>query len=595
MPVFSTRLPLRVLLLSAMIAAAASTSADTAPVSAQSAADAKFTALYAREWKWRQRQFAGDEDDTSRVDDRMPDVSAAAQEARLKYWTEVMGELDAIAPASLSPDQQVNYAVYHSQIDALIAEQKFRDYEKPLNADTSFWGNMTYIARRPFRSEKEYRHFLGQLNDVPRYFQEQTENMRAGLARGFTPPRISLVNRDSTIASVVDAKTPESSVFYTPFKDMPSTMPDALKAELRAEAAKAITEKVVPAHRELLKFMRETYMPNARDALAAETLPDGKAYYQSKIKAFTTLDLTPAQIHDIGLQEVAKIRAHMLDIVKEVKFDGDLPAFLHFLRTDPQFYAKTPEQLMKEATWIAKQFDGKAAVYFGRLPRQRFAVVRVPDDIAPYYTAGRGGPGVYLVNTYDLPSRSLYSLRALTLHESAPGHAFQMPLAAENHGLPDFRRKNYLSVYGEGWALYCEKLGVEMGMYETPYDRFGMWSYQMWRAARLVVDTGIHAQGWTRAQAQKFLHDNTALADHEIETEVDRYIAWPGQALSYYLGEMAIEKARAKAQAALETKFDIRAFHDTVLDLGSVPVPVLEARIDRFIAEGGKGPHPIDD
>jgi uncharacterized protein (DUF885 family) len=250
---------------------------------------------------------------------------------------------------------------------------------------------------------------------------------------------------------------------------------------------------------------------------------------------------------------------------------------------------------MKEAAWIAKQFDGKASVYFGRLPRQRFAVVRVPDDIAPYYTAGRGGPGVYLVNTYDLPSRSLYSLRALTLHESAPGHAFQMPLAAENHGLPDFRRKNYLSVYGEGWALYCEKLGVEMGMYETPYDRFGMWSYQMWRAARLVVDTGIHAQGWTREQAQKFLHDNTALADHEIETEVDRYIAWPGQALSYYLGEMAIEKARAKAQAALGTKFDIRAFHDTVLDLGSVPVPVLEARIDRFVAEGSKGPHPIDD
>jgi uncharacterized protein (DUF885 family) len=596
MPVSSTQRPLRILLLSAMIAAAAaSASADPAPVSAQSAADARFTALYTREWKWRREQFAGDEDDTNRVDDRMPDVTPAAQGARLKYWTEVMGELDAIGLASLSPDQQVNYAVYRAQIDALIAEQKFRDYEKPLNADTSFWGNMTYIARRPFKNEKEYRHFLGQLNDVPRYFHEQTENLRAGLARGFTPSKISLQNRDSTIASVVSAKTPEDSVFYTPFKDMPGTMPDALKAELRAAAVKAITEKVVPAHRELLTFMRETYIPNARDALAAEGLPDGKAYYQSKIKAFTTLDLTPAQIHDIGLQEVAKIRAQMLDIMQEVKFEGDLPAFLHFLRTDPQFYAKTPEQLMKEAAWIAKQFDAKAAVYFGRLPRQRFAVVRVPDDIAPYYTAGRGGPGVYLVNTYDLPSRSLYSLRALTLHESAPGHAFQMPLAAENHGLPDFRRKNYLSVYGEGWALYCEKLGVEMGMYETPYDRFGMWSYQMWRAARLVVDTGIHAQGWTREQAQKFLHDNTALADHEIETEVDRYIAWPGQALSYYLGEMAIEKARAKAQAALGTKFDIRAFHDTVLDLGSVPVPVLEARVDRFIAEGGKGPHPIDD
>jgi uncharacterized protein (DUF885 family) len=404
-----------------------------------------------------------------------------------------------------------------------------------------------------------------------------------------------LQGRDATIASVTDAKTPQDSVFYTPFKDMPSSISPAVQAELRAAAVKAISEKVVPAHRELLVFMRETYIPGARDSLAAEALPDGKAYYQSKIKAFTTLDLTPAQIHDIGLAEVAGIRAQMMDIKQEVKFDGDLPAFLHFLRTDKQFYAATPAQLMKEATWIAKQFDGKAAVWFGRLPRQRFAVVPVPDDIAPFYTGGRGGPGIYLVNTYNLPSRPLYSLRALTLHESAPGHAFQMPLAAENHSLPDFRRKTYLSVYGEGWALYCEKLGVEMGMYETPYDRFGMLSYQMWRAARLVVDTGIHAQGWTRGQAQKFLHDNTALADHEIETEVDRYIAWPGQALSYYLGEMAIEKARAKAQKALAAKFDIRAFHDTVLDLGSVPVPVLEARVDRFIAEGGKGPHPLDD
>jgi uncharacterized protein (DUF885 family) len=251
--------------------------------------------------------------------------------------------------------------------------------------------------------------------------------------------------------------------------------------------------------------------------------------------------------------------------------------------------------LLKEGAWIAKQFDAKAAVWFGRLPRMRFAVKPVPDDMAPLYTGGRGGPGIYLINTWNLPVRPLYSLRALTLHESAPGHAFQMPLAMENTRLPDFRRKTYLSVYGEGWALYCEKLGVEMGMYETPYDRFGMLSYQMWRAARLVVDTGLHAQGWSREQAQKFLHDNTALADHEIETEVDRYIAWPGQALSYYLGEMAIEKARAKAEKALAAKFDIRAFHDTVLDLGSVPIPVLDARVDRFILEGGKGPYPDEE
>ncbi|HQN50459.1 MAG TPA: DUF885 family protein, partial [Phenylobacterium sp.] len=226
------------------------------------------------------------------------------------------------------------------------------------------------------------------------------------------------------------------------------------------------------------------------------------------------------------------------------------------------------------------------------LPRKRFAIIPVPDDIAPYYTAGRGGPGVYLVNTYNLPARSLYNLTALTLHESAPGHAFQMPIAMEHKEQPEFRQKTYISAFGEGWALYCEKLGVEMGMYETPYDRFGMLTYQMWRAARLVVDTGVHSKGWTREQAQKFLHDNTALSDHEIETEVDRYIGWPGQALAYYIGEMTILAGREKAEQALGPKFNLRAFHDTVLELGSVPMPVLTARIDRFIAEGGKGPYP---
>jgi uncharacterized protein (DUF885 family) len=254
---------------------------------------------------------------------------------------------------------------------------------------------------------------------------------------------------------------------------------------------------------------------------------------------------------------------------------------------------KTPQALLDRAAWIAKTFDGKARFWFGRMPRGRFAIVPVPDDIAPYYTAGRGGQTEYLVNTYDLPSRPLFQLTALTLHESAPGHSWQGSLAAENEDRPDYRRYTYISAYGEGWALYCEKLGLEMGMYQTPYDRFGMLSYQMWRAARLVIDTGIHSQGWTRAQAVAFLKDNSALSTHEIDTEVDRYIGWPGQALSYYLGELQIEKERARAEKALGPKFDIRAFHDMVLSLGSVPLPVLIARNDRFIAEGGKGPWPI--
>jgi uncharacterized protein (DUF885 family) len=425
---------------------------------------------------------------------------------------------------------------------------------------------------------------------MPRYFREQLANMRAGLARGFTPPRVTLSGRDAPLASVAEAKTPQDTIYYAPFRSMPASIPADEQARLREEGAAAIVEGVQPAHAEVLAFVRSEYFPKARVALAAESLPDGKAYYQSKIVEYTTTSLRADEIHRIGLAEMAKIRAEMLEAMGQAGFKGDLPAFLGFLRSDPRFYAKTPDELLMRAAWIAKKFDGKAEQYFGYLPRRRFAIVPVPADQAPYYTSARGGPGVYLVNTYNLPSRALYSLPALTLHESAPGHAFQMPVALEQTGVPPFRRA-YISAYGEGWALYSERLGSEMGIYETPYEVFGMLSYQAWRAARLVVDTGIHAKGWTREQAQAYMHDNTALSDHEIETEVDRYISWPGQALSYYLGEMAIMGARRKAESALGARFDIRAFHDTVLQLGSVPLPVLEARIDAFIAEGGNSPY----
>jgi uncharacterized protein (DUF885 family) len=282
----------------------------------------------------------------------------------------------------------------------------------------------------------------------------------------------------------------------------------------------------------------------------------------------------------------------MFQVMRESGFKSDFPAFLAFLRADPQFYAKSAEELLMRAAWIAKKFDGKASQYFGLLPRARFAIQPVPPDLAPFYTAGRGGPGLYLLNTYDLPSRPLYNLVALTLHESAPGHAFQIPLALEHTQQPEFRRHTYVSAYGEGWALYCERLGLEMGMYETPYERFGMLNYQIWRAARLVIDTGIHAQGWDRGRAIAYLREYTALPEREIETEIDRYIAWPAQALSYALGEDAILQARANAERLLGKNFNVRAFHDTVLELGSVPLPVLAARLDRFVAAGGKGPYP---
>ena len=584
-------MPIPALLLAALLATAP---APPAARAAGAAPDARFQALYTREWAWRQAQRGevDEDDDPSRVRRLLPKVDPVTQAQRLGYWREVMGELQAIDPKRLSAAQAENYAVYRAQIQVLINQQTFRDWEKPLTGDSAFWSDMTGVARQPFRRAADYPAYLSQLHDLPRYFDEEIANMRAGLKRGFTPPQVTLEGRDSAIRSVAEAKTPQDTVWWGPFKSFPKGVAPEEQARLSAEGARVIRDEVQPAYRKLLAFWTAEYFPGARKQLAATTLPDGRAYYQALILEYTTTTMTPEQIHAFGLAETAKIRAEMLQTMHDAGWTGDFPSFLRFLKTDPQFHPKTADELLKDAAWIAKEFDGKASRWFGYLPRRRFAIVPVPADIAPFYTSARGGPGTYLVNTYDLPSRALYAMPALTLHESAPGHAFQIPIAAEQHDLPPFRSHSYISAYGEGWALYCERLGDEMGMYHTPYERFGMLSYQAWRTARLVVDTGVHAMGWTREQALAYLRDNTALSDHEVETETDRYISWPGQALSYYLGEDAIRRSRAKAESALGPRFDIRRFHDTVLKLGSVPIPVLEARVDRFIAEGGPSPYP---
>jgi uncharacterized protein (DUF885 family) len=576
-----------------LIAASVATILPPCLGAATTDADARLRAVYETEWKWRDDQFPDNEDAQKPIQDHLPKVDTASQMMRLRTWQEVLRKLDAIPRAELSAAEQLNYDIYRPQIAGLIAGQEFRDYEMPANSDTTFWTDLGYTARRDFRNLQDYRNWIKQMQDIPRYFREQTAQMRAGLKRGFTPPRVTLQGRDASITTVTDA-APEASLYYTPFREMPG-IPEGDKVALRAQALRTIQGTVQPAYVELLRFMRQEYLPGARTSLAAYDLPDGRAFYQFKIREFTTLDEQPAAIHSLGESEVSRLHGEMLGVMQETGFNGDFPAFLKFLRTDPQFQAKTPEELLMRAAWIAKRFDGKASLYFGHLPRARFAIKPVPADLAPFYTAGRGGPGLYLLNTYDLPSRPLYNLTALTLHESAPGHAFQMPLALEHKQQPEFRQHTYISAYGEGWALYCEKLGLEMGMYETPYDRFGMLNYQIWRAARLVVDTGIHAQGWSRERALDYFREYTALPEHEIETEVDRYIAWPAQALSYYLGEVAILKARAKAESALGARFNVRAFHDTVLELGSVPLPVMAARIDRFIAEGGVGPYPDEE
>jgi uncharacterized protein (DUF885 family) len=575
-------------------AASASAGQTSAPAPTAGVEDAKLKAIYTAEAAWRraQRGESDDENDT-RILPVLPHVDAGTQAAKLAHWEGVMRQLDGVRVSGLSAGEVVNYKVFRAQIAVMENQQRFREYEMPANSDSAFWSGLADPRLESFKTQKDYENYVAEMKDLPRFFAEEMANMRAGLKRGFTPPKVTLAGRDGSIAAIAEANRAESSPFYKPLLKIPGNIPAEAQAKLRAQAVAAIRDDVTPAYARLLRFWREEYVPGAKMSLAAEDLPDGKAFYRAQILEYATVDMTPEAIHALGLKEMEGIHAEMLAAMQASGFKGDLPVFLQFLRTDPRFYAKTPEELLMRAAWIAKEFDGVAGKYFGYLPRQRFGIRPVPADIAPFYTSARGGPGVYLVNTFDLPSRGLYSLPALTLHESAPGHAFQIPIAME-HGkeehLPKFRGA-YISAFGEGWALYCERLGTEMGMYHTPYETFGMLSYQAWRAARLVVDTGIHSQGWTRAQAQAYLRENTALSEHEIETEVDRYISWPGQALSYYLGEMSILKERRKAEAALGAKFNVRAFHDAVLELGSVPLPVLEGHMDAWIAGGGVGPY----
>src|SRR5271167_4938632 len=358
-------------------------------------ADARLQAIYSEEWKWREEQFPDTEDAGKKIADHLPKVDPAAQARRLEMWQEVLKKLDAIPRPQLSSAEQLNYDVYHPQIEALIADQKFRSFEMPANADTTFWTDMGYTARSPFRTVQDYRNWIAQMKDVLRYFREQMDEMRAGLKRGFTPPQVTHKGRDASITAVTEA-TPEASLFYTPFREMQG-ISQADQKTLREQAIVTIRDSVQPTYRELLKFIRDEYVPGARSTLAAYDLPDGKAFYQSKIREFTTIDEDPAAIHAFGEAEVARLHSQMLDVMKETGFKGDFPAFLKFLRSDAQFQAKTPEELLMRAAWIAKRFDGKASQYFGLLPRARFTIRPVPEDLAPFYTAGRGGPGLYLL------------------------------------------------------------------------------------------------------------------------------------------------------------------------------------------------------
>lgn len=563
----------------------------TVPGAAQAtpaAGDARLQSLYQEYWDWQVAESGSIETTDGELDPgpTIPSASSEAHRARAEKAANFRRRLDTIDPDSLSPAERTNAAVLRAVLTETIENARFSEWEMPFDSDSNFWSY--WDASRGFETVEEYDRYIARMRALPRYFDEQIANARAGLARGFSVPKVTLTGRDASLAAYTVA-TPEQSPFWKAFAEMPARFSSEERNRLLAEGRTAIAQSVTPAYGKLLNFIRDEYTPRARTTLAAEAMPDGKAYYRQQIRQYTTLDLGPDEVHRIGLDEVARIEGEMRKIMAEVGFTGSIADFSDKLRTDPRFIAATPDELMGVSSYVAKRVDGRLADYFGFLPRRRFAIRPVADAIAPFYTAGRGGLEACQMNTHDLPSRPLYNIPALTLHECAPGHSFQMAFQLEQGGQPRFRRNIYFSGMGEGWGLYTEFLGEEMGIYRTPEERFGRLSYEMWRAARLVIDTGIHHYGWDRDRAIAYLADRTALSRHEVGTEIDRYISWPGQALAYKLGEMNIRRMRTKAEVALGNRFDIRKFHDVVLALGSVPLTELEARVEAFIADGGQG------
>lgn len=547
-----------------------------------------------RAFIYREQPLTATYEGVHEYDDHLASVTPEANARQLAADRAFLQRLAAIERTALSAQEQVSADLFQFMVGERARFAGYREWRLPLNSDSGFHTEILQLAsaHNP-QNTHDYETYIARLNDVPRYFRENIANMRVGMRDGFTLPAEIVGGVGQVVAGMRFAR-PEDTPLWAPFAEFPAAVPESERARLSAAGRAAIADAVMPAFEEFRTFFETEYAPRTRRTIAASALPNGRAYYADLVRYYTTLpDATPQAIHRTGLAEVARIRAEMEAIVREVGFQGSFAEFLTFLRTDPQFYAATPEQLLREAAWITREVDAQMPRFFGNIPRTPYTVRPVPASLAPNYTGGRynpgpaGGAGEYWVNTYALQNRPLYVLPSLTLHEAAPGHHTQGALARELTGLPRFRQNFYPHAFGEGWGLYSEKLGEEMGVYHTPYQRFGRLTYEMWRACRLVVDTGMHAMGWPRQRALDYMEANTALSTHEIRTEIDRYIAWPGQALAYKTGEMRIIALRQRAEQALGERFDIRAFHDAVLGSGGVTLPVLERQIDAYIAAAG--------
>jgi len=511
---------------------------------------------------------------------------------RTAYFADsLLSQLNTTDLSQASDSERISAELLAFVLQERIDYFEFERFLNPLLSDSGFHVSWPYMVR-PISNYDQAVKYLKKLNALPEYTTLQLANIREGLKKGVSQPHVIFKGYESTYEEhlVGDYR---DSFFYSPFKNLPESITETQRDSILQAARDAINRDVIPQFQRIKYFFEKEYLPNTRRSIGISDVPGGAEYYQNRINFYTTSkEYTADDIHNIGLQEVARIKASMEAIIDEVGFEGSFEDFLAFLRTDPQFFAQSPEELLMIARDMAKRADEQLPRFFKTLPRKPYGVAPVPDAIAPKYTGGRyvgtepesTDPGYYWVNTYDLPSRTLYTLPALTVHEAVPGHHLQAALNQElGDSIPQFRKDLYLSAYGEGWGLYTEYLAAEMGMYTTPYERFGQLTYEMWRAARLVVDTGIHAKGWTREQVVDFMARNTALSLHEVNTETDRYISWPGQALSYKIGELKIRDLRKRAEEALGPDFDIRQFHEVVLGQGTVTLDILERRINVYI------------
>ena len=477
-------------------------------------------------------------------------------------------------------------------LDELIMDDRFDTGRIPFTGDWGFHAEPVFAAvSLRLKTVAEAEAWIARLNDLPRYFSQNTQNMRRGLHTGWvshTDPLGTVIEQVSEQAT----RSIEESDFWRPLENLPDTIDPAEKARLQDRGRLAVG-RAISAYATLQTFLEEEYAPAARTEPGIRAVPEGLEFYREALRHHTAgAGYSAEEIHALGVSEVERIRAEMQAIIEELHYPGTFDEFLHFLRTDPEFYARTPQDLLEKAALISKRLDAILPAYFGTLPRLTYGVVPVPASIAPGYTTGRysggdankGIPGNYLVNTYALDQRPLYELPALSAHEAVPGHHLQIALAQELENVPSFRRAYYATAFGEGWGLYAETLAGEAGIYQTPYERFGALSYEMWRACRLVADTGMHLYGWSREEAETCFEENSALSPLNIKTEVTRYIGWPGQATAYKIGELKILELRTRAREALGERFDIRAFHDAVLGAGSLPLDALEARIDGWIS-----------